>query len=389
MAMSKSDVLLTGATGILGRHVLYELLHRRMSGQTKGALIVVIRARPAQTSLERLQAILAHRFRPAYLAKYSVSDLLPHITIIDAGIEGLNDAHLDALTRQDNLHVIHTAAATDLSNTDAAHERAFTHNYLATKHLLAWCTPRLRKFIFISSAFSIGHYEGVITDTYITFNTDGAPVLPEAITRNPYEQFKLRMEYELIQYCLRHRKSWQIIRPSSICGRMLDEPLYYTPHFNVFYLFGKFLLTCRLSGILRGGDTIRVESNPAGTMNIVPVDYVAKTIVTSFENDDIGQLNAVSSRPVPLAYLLQCMCSYEGIRCDLTERAPSADSMSVLEKHYYETIGPMFSSYLSTPVHRFDTAKLRQIMFDSADVDVESAFKQLYEFAYEHEFRSF
>lgn len=387
--MANTNVLLTGVTGILGRHVLYELLNLYASGKKKGALIVIIRAKPPQTGLERLKAIIAHRYRPAYLVGYAVNDLLRHITLIEAGIEELNAAHLATLKNFDNLHVIHTAAETDLSNTATAHEKSFTHNYLATKHLLTWCTPQMRKFIFISSAFSIGHYEGVITDQYIQFDADGDPVLSEAIeNRNPYERFKIKMEHELIQYCRQHGKSWQIIRPSSICGRMLDEPLYYTPTFNVFYLFGKFLLACSLSNILRMGEKIRVESNPAGSMNIVPVDYVAKSIIKSFENDTIDQLNAVSSRHVPITYLLQCMCSYAGIKCDLTENAPPFESMSVLEKQYYETIGPMFSNYLSTPTHQFDTVRLREIMSDIVEANVEKEFKDLYEFAYENKFRS-
>lgn len=387
--MVETNVLLTGVTGILGRHVLYELLRLHVSGKKKGALIVVIRAKSAQSSLERLKAIIVHRYRPAYLTGYTLRDFLKHITVIDTDLLGLSSTHFDILRNFYNLHVIHTAAATDLSNTDTAHEKAFTDNYLATKHLMAWCTPKLRKFIFVSSAFSIGHYEGMITDQYIKFNADGEPVLSEAIkNRNPYERFKIRMEYELIQYCQQYGKSWQIIRPSSICGRMLDEPLYYSPTFNVFYLFGKFLLTCSLSNILRKGDKIRIESNPVGSMNIVPVDYVAKAIVKSFENDSIDQLNAVSSQHVPLAYLLQSMCSYEGVKCDLTEYVPSVESMSVAEKQYYETIGPMFSSYLSTPNHQFDTTCLRNLLSDIAEADVERGFKDLYEFAYENKFRS-
>jgi thioester reductase-like protein len=387
--MDETNVLLTGATGILGRHVLYELLHLYVSGEKKGRLIVVIRANSDQSSLERLKTIIVHRFRPAYLTGHTLNDLLKYITVIDTPLEELNHSHVSLLNGLDNLYVIHSAAATDLSDTEAAHQSAFSFNYLATKHLISWCTPILRKFIFISSAFSIGHFEGVITDRYIKYNPDGSPLLSEAIkNRNPYERFKIKMEYELIEYCRQHGKSWQIIRPSSICGRMLDEPLYYTPTFNVFYLLGKFLLTCGSSNILRNGDKIRIESNPAGSMNIVPVDYVAKAIVKSFENDGIDQLNAVSSRQIPVAYLLQCMCSYEGVRCELTAYKPSAESMSLAEKQYYETIGPMFSSYFSTPNYQFDTTNLRSIMSGIVEADVQKQFKDLYEFAYENKFRS-
>lgn len=387
--MSESNVLLTGVTGILGRHVLYELLHLHVSEQRKGALVVLIRDKPDQASLKRLKSILIHPYRPSYLAGYTLAELLRHITLINAGIEDLNDTHFDMLGDLDNLYIIHCAAATDLSDTDAAHEKAFTNNYLATKHLLDWSVRKLYKFIFVSSAFSIGHYEGLITDRYIEFGAKGDPVLNDAIkNRNPYERFKIKTEYELIQYCRMHGKFWQIIRPSSICGRMLDEPLYYTPTFNVFYLFGKFLSTCSLSGILHRGDQIRIAANPLGSINVVPVDYVAKAIIRSFEDNQVNQLNAVSSKQIPMAYLLQSMCSYEGIKCELIEQVLPPSNMSVVEKQYYETIGPMFSGYFSTPNHQFDTTNLRRILSDIKEADVEKEFKDLFEFAHENGFKS-
>lgn len=387
--MVETNVLLTGVTGILGRHVLYELLHLYATGKKRGSLFVIIRSKAGDTGVDRLKAIVAHRYRPAYLRAYTSDDLLKCIKIINSDLEGLNETHLGLLGNVDDLYVIHTAADTDLSNTEAAYQQAFTGNFLATRHLLTWCTPKLRKFVFISSAFSIGHHEGLITDQYIRFNTKGEPILNEAVkNRNPYERFKISMEYELIQYCRQHGKYWQIIRPSSICGRMLDEPLYYTPTFNVFYLLGRFLLTCNLSNILRRGDKIRIHANPAGSVNIVPVDYVAKVVVRSFENDRVDQLNAVSSRQVSTAYLLQCMCGYEGVKCDLLEDTPPTESMSEAEKQYYETIGLTLSNYLSTPKHQFDTARLREVVADIAEPDVEREFKDLYEFAHENKFRS-
>jgi thioester reductase-like protein len=136
--MDETNVLLTGATGILGRHVLYELLHLYVSGEKKGRLIVVIRANSDQSSLERLKTIIVHRFRPAYLTGHTLNDLLKYITVIDTPLEELNHSHVSLLNGLDNLYVIHSAAATDLSDTEAAHQSAFSFNYLATKHLISW-----------------------------------------------------------------------------------------------------------------------------------------------------------------------------------------------------------------------------------------------------------
>jgi nucleoside-diphosphate-sugar epimerase len=387
--MKKTNVLLTGVTGILGRHVFYELLRLYASGEKKGSLIVIIRPKFGLIGLERLKSIVNHRFRPAYLNQYLESELLSRVTLIEAGIEELGKNHLDTLEGSVQLYVIHAAAETDLSDTSTAHEKVYTHNYLATKHLLAWCTSKLYKFIFISTAFSIGHYGGVVSNEYISFDVNGEPVPVEALQhRNPYEKFKMKMEQELIQYCRQQGKVWQIIRPSSICGRMLEEPLYYTPEFNVFYLFGKFLFACALTGIVHPGDKIRIESNPIGRMNIVPVDYVAKTIVRAFENDTVGQLNAVSSNEVSLSYLLQCMSAFVGMKCELVAAAPPPEDMTMLETQYYQVVAPLISYYLATPLHRFDTDRLREIMTDVAEADVQKGFKNIYAFAYENEFKS-
>lgn len=387
--MKKTNILLTGITGILGRHIFYELLHEYANNKKKGTLIVVIRPKAGQTVYERLRSIVRHRFRPAYLNNYTENELLQYVISIESDIEALDNTHFTTLESYDNIYVIHAAAETDLSNTSTAHEKIFVNNYLASKHLLEWCSPNLYKFIFISTTFSIGHYDPVVYDQYISFDANNHPVLKPILShRIPYEEFKIKMEQELIQYCQQQEKKWQIIRPSTICGRMLDEPLYYTPEFNVFYLLGKFLLACSSTDIIHRGETFRIESNPTGTMNIVPVDYVAKTIIRAFENDAIDQLNAVSQRQVSVAYLLQSICSYTGVKCELTEHPPLWETMTEAEKQYYEVMAPILSYYLTLPVHQFDTSTLKKIMTDIPDIDVEKGLKDLYAFAYENEFRS-
>ncbi|RXM41444.1 hypothetical protein BOQ62_00400 [Chryseobacterium sp. CH21] len=209
--MIKTNILITGATGILGRHVLYELLRQYADGQKKGKLIVIIRSKSGQTGHERLVSIVRHRFRPAYLDKYNEDELLKHIVLIEAAIEELTNVHLEVLGNYNNFYVIHAAAETDLSNTAAAHEKVFTHNYLATKHILQWVTPRLYRFIFISTTFSKGRYNPVVSNQYISFDENHNPVVEEILQhRIPYEEFKIKMELELIQYCQQHEKNGRL-----------------------------------------------------------------------------------------------------------------------------------------------------------------------------------
>ncbi|WP_129036487.1 hypothetical protein [Chryseobacterium sp. CH21] len=102
----------------------------------------------------------------------------------------------------------------------------------------------------------------------------------------------------------------------------------------------------------------------------------------------IEQLNAVSVNQVSITYLLQCICSYEGIRCELIDAPPLRETMTKTEKQYYDVIAPVLSHYLMIPHHQFDTTTLKEIMADVPEIDVERRFKDLYSFAYENEFRS-
>jgi len=386
MNTSPRHILLTGATGILGSHILYELLLSCLTGERRLRITLVVRSTGEESARERIRRVLLNPYRPLVLCSFSPEQLFQFIDIIDAGLNELDASHLMMLGKTGGLggiHIIHSAAATNLSGNSNVHDTIYEHNYKGTLHLLHWASGILQKFTFIGTAYSIGHREGIIPDNYTQLMPDGESAeTADRNWRNPYEKIKTQAGYELIRYCSLHGIKWQILRPSTICGRIMYEPLYFTPKFNVFYLFGKFFY--KMATPNNRNEVVRVVANPDSVLNIVPVDYVAKAITRVFDNDAIKEMNLVHSNALPVEYIVNYMIEYAGLKCEFVNALPA--DQSILERMYYKVVGPQFTQYINTPWHAYDTTVLRSVMSDIAEVNMKSAFPHLYGYAVQHQF---
>lgn len=377
------NVLLTGATGILGSHILYEFLRNYLYGEEKGKITLLVRSTGQESATLRVRKILQNPYRPEDLQLFSTDQLLQFIEIIDADLHELNESHLSGLGKKGDLHIIHSAAYTNLSVHDNVYDDLYHHNYKGTMHLLQWASGIVRKFIYIGSAYSIGHREGIIPDNYKQMTPDGRSGGPVSLSwRNHYEKLKAEAGYAIINYCLEHDIKWQILRPTTICGRILDTPLYYSPKYNVFYLFGRFFLKMARPG--NKNEVVRIVANPDSVLNVVPVDYIAKAITRVFDNDEVKELNLAYSNSLPVDFIVSHMIEHAGLKSKIVDKIP--EDLSILEKMYYKIVGPQFTEYLHTPWHRFDTTVLRRIMVDIPEVNIREVFPDLYGYAVEQEF---
>ena len=88
------------------------------------------------------------------------------------------------------------------------------------------------------------------------------------------------------------------------------ENNYFIPKYMVFYLLAKFFyFTSKRKG---KQETVRFIINTDTGLNIIPVDYVAKVIVTTFERDDIEQLNIVNYNSFNMVQGLQLIMKEVG-----------------------------------------------------------------------------
>ena len=224
-------ILLTGVTGLIGRHVLYELLREQIESGVEQPIFVTIRPGDMPAD-DRLRELLQDGARPSYLARHTVDSLAQRVRVlevdlIDERLREFVEAHVG-----DGCYVIHSAASTNLAPSEDAEEEIKFGVLGATNNLLDAVKDKAGKFVYIGTSFATGAVAGTIDDDYFALQTGDA--------RNHYERAKLQTEAHLRSYCEDHGMEWQILRPSVVCGRLLDAPLHYMSKFDVFYGFGKF-----------------------------------------------------------------------------------------------------------------------------------------------------
>ncbi|HVI44245.1 MAG TPA: SDR family oxidoreductase [Chitinophaga sp.] len=385
------NVLLTGVTGILGRHILYELLRLYASGEKEGHIILIVRPDATGTAEERVQSLLFNRFRPHYLDEYSPAFLLSFVSVLSGAIDELTTDHMTALHNYDNLYAIHSAGCTKLANDERCLQDVYHENYHTTMHLLQHLVPLLRKFTYIGTAYACGLQEGEISEDYIAVSKDGEvqPFTGGRPYRNHYEYMKRMTEHCVAAQCKRKNVGWQVLRPAVICGRLIDEPLYYTSQFNVFYGFGKFLyrwLKRKGANSTDSMNQFRVVYNPELALNIVPVDYVARVVVALYTRDDVRQYNIVSSYPTPVGYMIPYMARSLGLHCKMVDTPPAITEMNSLEQAYYQKVGMYLTSYFTGPLYRFHKPKDKKEPHDVAEPNIPVSFDALYAYACHHKF---
>jgi nucleoside-diphosphate-sugar epimerase len=372
----KINILLTGTTGIIGREVLYELLPKFAEKEYIGKIILLIRPNKEKQSTERLQDILSCQYKPEFLNKYEDIDFTQFTDVIDIDIASSEIKTALQNRAYENLHVIHMAASTNLSQSQDVEAEIYKNNYEATINLLNSVVKLVTKFSFVSTAFSGGHREGKITN-------DNFPINGEF--RNHYEAMKNRVEQEIIEICEANHVKWQILRPSIVCGRLLTQPLHFIPKFNVFYGFAKFFDFINQQSQGKQIEKIRISINTQASLNIVPVDYVAKTIARVFDKD-VLRLNIVHDNSYNNDKLVRnILSSINFENYEFVEKMPNEDSHT-LEKIYYKSVGKQFTPYISTPDHYFDTKELNALMSDIKLPVIEEVFDDIMLFAVKNNF---
>lgn len=381
MSVKETNIILTGATGVVGRHVLYELTQKYVKGELNGNIVVIVRSARVfdKSAAKRIKDLFTHEYAPDYIKKYDVNRLMKFITIVDCDISSSQLSYKLNVLDRDDYYVIHSASSTNLDPSDKCRDELLTVNYLQTLNFLEACSKIIKKFTFVSSAFSSGELEGLISDNFLNTNVDDCKF------RNPYEELKAKTEREIVKRADQLGIDWQILRPAVVCGRLIDTPLYYTPKFNVFYCFGKLFKTIAKPN--KKKSNIRIIANSKSSTNIVSTDYTAKAIVKAFETD-IKELNIVNSQNIPVKFLISYLL--KKVNFDDFKMVNSIETkLNSLEKIYYRTAGKHLTPYINGPESRFDTTALRNLMPEVKEPDIFKDFEGIYSFAVDNDFKEF
>ena len=57
-------IILTGATGVLGSHIMYEILELFINTKTDGKLFIIARNKGKKTALDRINELLSSSYTP-------------------------------------------------------------------------------------------------------------------------------------------------------------------------------------------------------------------------------------------------------------------------------------------------------------------------------------
>jgi nucleoside-diphosphate-sugar epimerase len=271
---ARNGILLTGATGQLGRYLLRELL-------AWGHHVAVLVRDAATTAVDRVRELHTDICE-------SVGRRLPTPTAISGELRasglGLGAADNNWLLQHCGT-VVHSAACVSFAATDAG--EPWLTNSEGTRRLLEYCgTLGIQNFHHISTAFVCGEHPGPVLET---------EALNEQVFRNVYERSKHAAETLVRE---QHRIRATIYRPSVIVG---DSQTGHTQTYQSIYRFLE--LADRLAqsekGVRKRRLPLRLPFTGDERRNLVPVDWVAQAIVRLMCQAGSGGLTYHLTTPNP------------------------------------------------------------------------------------------
>lgn len=367
------NCLLTGGTGIVGSHIIFDWLQKAIVDKTVNHLFVVIRDNK-KTAQQRLLDILQDASRPNFLNNFTLEECLHKITVIPSDLSNITHS---VLNKYNFDTVIHCAGSTNLQNTTDSKEKVHSQNYLITKNLLNELPKKITRFIYISTAYSFGIQNKVVDDT--TEN------LVASNYRNPYEKSKFESEQYVKKTCKQKEIQSQILRPSIICGRLLDLPFFETPKYDVFYSWAIFLDKYAANA----KDKFRIWIDKKSGLNIVPVDFVSKIIIHCFLTPSIKELNIINPKKIlHKDYVGDVLDSFKVDSYEYVTEKPR--DLNTFESLYYKTIGSIFENYISVPDLQFKSDTILKLI-DTLQLDktlgVHKNFMNLINYSVEKKFK--
>jgi thioester reductase-like protein len=252
---STDGLILTGATGLLGRYLLRDLL---LAGRR---LVVLARDSKDATAEDRVGAIVDFWNR-------SLGRDLPRPTVLTADLAAPSlglDAGDRAWLAKHCRGIVHSAAKVSMRRSGDG--EPWRTNVDGTRCLIDLCSTLGRyEFHHVSTAFVCGTRPGIVRENDLECQQQ---------FHNDYERSKYEAE-RLVGAAPRIRAT--VYRPSVIIG---DSVTGYTSTYHGFYRFLE--LADRLAGArkskLRRPLPLRLPFSAGAPRDLVPVDWVSRAIV--------------------------------------------------------------------------------------------------------------
>ncbi|NBV07310.1 MAG: NAD-dependent epimerase/dehydratase family protein [Proteobacteria bacterium] len=394
-------IAMTGANGLLGRNLLLEIIKQNYKNLSDLEVFVFGRSTNSETLHKRIIGILSEEAFDYINDKDVEKDEL--IKILSEKIkcfefnlgEPSNKVSEDDLKKLSSKEIdffFHVASLTDFRDGELVKARLEKTNIIGTNQVLE-SLPKMniKEFAHVSSAYVCGAKSGKVDPNYIDFNQK---------FRNPYEMTKLKAEHNVRTFCSKNSIKFKIFRPSTICGRLIENRIGATPKFDVFYSWAAFFLRYKekvLAGKSDVFDTpidvsLRFYFSPTGGLNIVPVDFVAKFIYqASIQQNRNQSYHICNDEEVPHELYTSLMLKTVNVNGVKNVYSRPTD-LNQFEAFYYKTVGKIFTPYITQDPILFDLNSTREVCANAnlfcPKID-EAAFTEIMKYAKTKSFGGF
>lgn len=340
--MNNNNIFLTGATGHLGTEIVHQLLTA-----SSGNLYVLMRSASTAEALNRLRTLWWGEPALCEAVGTRVIPVLGDITAEGLGLSADDKARLQT---QGISHIVHCAAETSILK---SREYLWQINVKGTENVLQFVRSigcGHCPLAFVSTAYVAGRSSGVIREEQ---------PLPDRFY-TLYEESKAEAERIVRQSGL----NWIILRPGMIVGHSVSGR---TRNFNTVYYVMKLLLQ---------GKMRVMPVSPQQTVNIAPVDYVAKTAVQLLFDEKAHHKTFHLTLPqeqLPRAgELIEAVCQWAEQHLNTTVKRPIFVSIPAFKKvaKWFHSDGPKQGGFLRNLLalmpyfydnHRFDRSNTDQL----------------------------
>jgi len=391
-------IAITGATGLLGRNLLFEILKQNLSNLDDLTIFVLGRSEKEHTLRERIKEILIKDgFNYLNINENEKEEKLKEFenTIVpilfDLSREKLNlrNNDFEKLKKKKIDFFFHVAALTDFRNTPSAIKGLDEINIRGTNRLLELISAlKIEEIIYVGTAYSCGSATGLVKPNYVNLDEQ---------FRNYYEKTKLIAEINFRNHAQRERMKYRVFRPLGICGRLIERPMGAICKYDIFYGWAIFFLKQKykkyktFDGIYNKTYKlpIRIWINFNSGLNVVPADYAAKIMyAVCFNKDSDSSYHLVNDVEIPHRVHVKIILDSMGIEgYNLVGGDP--EGKNELEKLYYKTVGAIFTPYVISDSVEYDIENIklvrRKINLDCPKM-TKNNFVKLINYAKDHYF---
>lgn len=290
--------LITGASGFVGRYLVRRLL------ESGAAVWVIVRPLEGFSAKERSEKLFSE-----YFLKHPNNFKAIEGDILEEDL-GIAPAYLKELAGE-NVFLWHLAANLSFSAKDK--DAVLRTNYIGTRNVVNLSNKIAERYIHVSTAYVCGDTKSVFRESDLAVGQK---------FRNHYEWSKFMAEKYVREYC---KKPYLVFRPSIIMGDAYEGKAegctfgYYRFAY-MFFVFKNWLT----KKITKGAFLIKKilfllgsRSNKDGTLSvpwliipcpnggavdIVPIDYVVKSMVNSVNNQSFCDQTVHLTNPTPPAF---------------------------------------------------------------------------------------